>query len=429
MAKQKKSKISNQNNSDLNKNKTNNFYESVRFKMGLSFTAILITIIATIEIIGNIRSINLTNKNLENKFTITAEAAKGYIDIEYISLLVEQKNSETEYYNKTLQSLLKLKKASELEEIQFVYLTSDKIISIFDTGNSTGNMTNPFTEILEDNQYFKDVLQTGKPETTKTYVKHNINVRSYLFPIIDSSNKRVEGIIIIDYSSRKLQLEIITKIIESIIELSIAIFISLIIINYLIHRIFLKPVEDMVKKTKEISKGDLTVKFDYTKHNEIGNLVYSFSDMVETLKNLNQKIYIAVSILTKNLRTLFKSANIVKDAANTQAVTVEQTQSNFENMNKMVETISIESTKANNYAMQGLERAKIGMESMKKLETEMLKIESSSMEISDIINMINEIAEQTNLLSLNASIESARAGEAGKGFNIVAGEIRKLAEK
>ena len=164
-------------------------------------------------------------------------------------------------------------------------------------------------------------------------------------------------------------------------------------------------------------------------NDEVGQLTKSISGMVDTLKNLNQRIYVAVIILTKNLRSLYKSSNSVKDSANTQAVTVEETQKNFESMNRMVETISNESAKANQYTEQALKKANLGMESMQKLEVEMSKIESSSQEITNIIEMINEIAEQTNLLSLNASIESARAGEAGKGFNIVAGEIRKLAEK
>lgn len=56
------------------------------------------------------------------------------------------------------------------------------------------------------------------------------------------------------------------------------------------------------------------------------------------------------------------------------------------------------------------------------------RLGESSLEIGNIVQIIDDIADRTSILALNASIQAAMAGEAGHGFAVVADEVQRLAD-
>lgn len=57
------------------------------------------------------------------------------------------------------------------------------------------------------------------------------------------------------------------------------------------------------------------------------------------------------------------------------------------------------------------------------------ELDLSCKKFEHITETINEIRFQVHILSLNAAIEATRAEEKGSGFNVVAEELKKLAQK
>ncbi len=83
-----------------------------------------------------------------------------------------------------------------------------------------------------------------------------------------------------------------------------------------------------------------------------------------------------------------------------------------------------------------LRKTDSSLESVKKLSLRISSwaetnkaLSQGAKEISGFIDVIDDLADQTNLLALNAAIEAANAGDKGRGFEVVAAELKKLANR